>query len=437
MCCFFSRRSLGLMMVLAMNFPLTTLLQANADTKDDPFETFHFAVKDANGRRVNLHYDNGQVTLKAPNQDAEPISAAHGIEVPAGSTAEEINRLLHEHRIVYFSPKAVYKIDRALVIPPNTFIDFREATLKLKDGANAYLLRNGNEDAENSHIILRRGRLHGNAAAQTRNYNGDYRTGYFGFGTAFTKLKQLVMQDFHVEDTNAWGVAYFLCDTVRFLDFTFDQSVARGKNGDGITGIARRVYVDTIRGYTNDDMVAVSTGKGTLQGNDIGITSDQNIDVESVVIRHLKAISKEGQPTHVGVGLYPTAGHEIHQVRIEGLEGDFDHAACRLQNYWPKIGEGFFGSVHVSDVVARSTHLYVSLVDVKHMGSLTLERHQTLGSEKAASLLTLSQSSIGSLIMRECHIAGKGSERLLPVEKSGKNPSSVGSALLDRVGFAE
>ncbi len=400
---------------------------------DDPFEGFSFAAEDASGRRIEIRYENGEVTARTEEGTIGPVVAELGKVVPPDSTAETMNEILREHRIVFFSPGAEHEIEGPLEIPSDTFVDFRGASLKLKDNANAYLIRNENQEEGNAHLILRGGRLLGNGSNQTRRYSGDYRTGYFGFGTAFTKVDQLVMQDFRVENTNAWGVAYFLCGTVRFLDFTFDQAVARGRNGDGITGIARRVYVDGVRGYTNDDVIAVSTGKGTLQGNDIGIADDDNIDVREVVVRDVRVGAKDGQRTHVGVGLYPTAGRRIEKVSIAGLEGDFDHCAYRLQNYWPTVGEGFFGSVRITGVKARSNHLYASLVDVADMEELILDRHEARGSESGARLLTLANSRIDSLTIQNSSVegsdAGAGSLIAVPEDK----PSEIRSLRLDGI----
>jgi len=404
-----------------------------SEGRADPFGGFSFAAKDASGRNIEVRYENGEVTAKTDGGTLEPIVPGLGKVVPPGSTAEMINGILREHRIVFFSPGAEHEIEKPLEIPSDTFVDFRGASLKLKDNANAYLIRNENQEEGNTRIILRGGRLLGNGGKQTRHYSGDYRTGYFGFGTAFTKVDQLLMQDFNIENTNAWGVAYFLCGTVRFLDFTFDQSVARGKNGDGITGIARRVYVDGVRGYTNDDVIAVSTGKGTVQGNDIGIADDDNIDVQEVVIRNVRAETKDGQRSHVGIGLYPTAGRRIGKVSIDGLEGEFDHCAYRLQNYWPAVGDGFFGTVRITGVKAHSNHLYASVVDVAGMEELVLDRHEALGSESGARLLTLTHSRIEALTIQNSSVKGSGAGTGSLIAAPEDKPSEIRSLRLDGI----
>lgn len=369
----------------------------------DPFPGFSFTVPDRQGKPVEILYERGEVRCRR-TKDAAPrlVTAELATLVPQGSSADEINRLLLQHHIVFFAPQATYRLSKAIRIPSHTVIDFQQASLILEDGANSPLLMNENQRQGDTNIILLNGRLLGNGARQVRNYTKDYRDGYFGFGTIFTKVGQLVMDGFHVQDTNAWGIAYFLCGTVRFSDFTFDQRVAKGRNGDGITGIARKVYVARVSGYTNDDMVAVSTGIGSLQGHDIGIAKEDTIDVERVVIEDIRCISKAGQRTHVGVGLYPTAGRTIQKVSISGLHGEFDHCAYRLQNYWPQKGAGYFGEVIVTDVESTSNHLHGSLVDVAGMESLLLKGHRALESGSDADLLTLNGSVVKKLDLDDC-----------------------------------
>lgn len=403
--------------------------------RGDPFPGFSFTVPDRQGALVEIIYERGKVSCRRSEQDTPgPVTAELATLVPEGSSVEEINRLLRRHRIVRFAPKATYRLTGSIRIPSDTYIDFQQASLVLEDGANDSLLRNENQADGNTHIILCNGRLLGNGSKQERNYTKDYREGYFGFGTVFTKVDQLVMDGFHVQDTNAWGIAYFLCGTVRFSHFTFDQHVARGRNGDGITGIARKIYVAHLSGYTNDDMVAVSTGIGSLQGNDIGISREHNIDVEHVVIEKIQCSGKEGQRTHVGVGLYPTAGKTIKRVDISGLRGKFDHCAYRLQNYWPKMGEGFFGEVVISDVDSTSNHLHGSLVDVAKVDVLTLERHTARESGSDADLLTLANTVVEKLELVDSTLLHGSPDRvgwvhLLPDKPSRVHELSVQKAL--------
>lgn len=397
----------------------------------DPFPGFSFTVPDQQGKPVEILYERGEVRCRRTKDDTpRPVTAELAALVPEGSSVDEINRLLLQHRIVFFAPRATYRLSKAIRIPSHTVIDFQQASLALEDGANAPLLMNDNQREGDTNIILLNGRLLGNGARQVRNYTKDYRDGYFGFGTTFTKVGQLVMDGFHVQDTNAWGIAYFLCGTARFSDFTFDQRVARGRNGDGITGIARNVYVARVSGYTNDDMVALSTGIGSLQGHDIGIAKEDTIDVENVVIEDIRCTSKAGQRTHVGVGLYPTAGKTIKKVSISGLRGEFDHCAYRLQNYWPRMGAGHFGEVIVTDVESTSNHLHGSLVDVAGMESLLLKRHRALESGSGADLLTLNGSVVKKLELEDCTLMNGAPDRdgwvhLLPGKPSHIDELSV------------
>ncbi|MBF7054802.1 hypothetical protein IOC61_15975, partial [Halomonas sp. KAO] len=167
--------------------------------------------------------------------------------------ASAINTMLQENSVCRGTPGAVYLIDDPIVIPSNTYFDFSRSTLRLANGANCYMLVNEDPTNGDENIILVRGKLDGNSAGQTRNYTSSYLTGYFGFGAAFTKVDNLIIQDWDVADTEAWGISYWHCGSVMFDNFRFDQAETSGQNGDGITGSARCVLVSNISGYTNDD----------------------------------------------------------------------------------------------------------------------------------------------------------------------------------------
>lgn len=392
-------------------------------------ESFKFSL-DTSPKTV-IRVSEGLVEQSTDGRSFVKMTEKDAVLVPAHAKVKEINQILKAHRVVFFSPKAVYEIDDSVVIPSNTVVNFQGATLKLADQANTYLLRNEDLITGDKNIVLMHGRLDGNGTKQTRRYNGDYKTGYFGFGAVFSKVDRLVMDDFDVIETNAWGIAYFLCETVSFSNFRFDQTIAEGKNGDGITGIARRVRIKNVSGYTNDDIVAISTGKATLQGHDAGISNDENIDVEEVVIENINAIEKGGKAPHVGVGIYATAGRKVKSIRIHGLRGNFDHYAYRIQNYWPKEGESYFEYIQITDLNIQSRRHYGALIDVTSAGAVMLEGHKTSGSEVGSSLLILKNARVESLSFQDCSMLVKEASQSSWLNFDPKGKSSVGRSRMD------
>ena len=353
---------------------------------------FAFALMDNQGRIAFAVYNNGRVVPW--------VTSSSGIYVvPAGSTAAEINQALIDHKFVATVPGASYSINEPLRFPSNSYFDFSYSNITLASGANCYMLVNEDQYNGNKNIVIKRGRLFGNAPGQTRNYTGDYRTGYYGFGCCFTKVDNLCMDDFYVEETESWGVAYFLCGTVIFNNFDFNQGVTPGSNGDGITGIAKRIYISNVRGYTNDDMIAVGTGKSTLQGYDVGIANADNIDVDLVSVSNIVGISKSGNKPWVGVGIYATAGKTIKNTLIDGVAGDFNIYGYRIQNYWPTSGDGYFDTVDIRNVSPAVNGEYGSVIDVTDIKTLRIESAKADSPGVSKPLLRTSNSSIQHLIV--------------------------------------
>lgn len=381
--------------------------------------------------KMVIRVSEGIVEQSSDGKSFVKITEKDAALVPPQATVNEINQILKNNRVVFFSPKTVYEIDDSVVIPSDTVVNFQGATLKLIDQANTYLLRNENLASGDKNIVLMHGRLDGNGTQQTRRYNGDYKTGYFGFGAVFSKVDGLVMHDFDVIETNAWGIAYFLCETVSFSNFRFDQTIAEGKNGDGITGIARRVRIKNVSGYTNDDIVAISTGKATLQGHDAGISNEENIDVEEVIIENINATKKGGKAPHVGVGIYATAGRRVKFIRIQGLRGHFDHYAYRIQNYWPKEGEAYFENIKITDLEVQTQRHYGAIIDATEAGRVVLAGHKATASLAESSLLLLKNSRVADLSIRDCSMLVKQGNPASWLSFGPDRKSSVGKWAMD------
>lgn len=357
---------------------------------------FAFALMDSQGRIAFAVYNNGRVV---PWVTSSGASASGIYVVPAGSTAAEINQALIDHKFVATVPGASYSINEPIRFPSNSYFDFSYSNITLASGANCYMLVNEDQYNGNENIVIKRGRLLGNAPGQTRNYTGDYRTGYYGFGCCFTKVDNLCMDDFYVEETESWGIAYFLCGTVIFNNFDFNQGVTPGSNGDGITGIAKRIYISNVRGYTNDDMIAVGTGKSTLQGYDVGIANADNIDVDLVSVRNIVGVSKSGNKPWVGVGIYATAGKSIKNTLIDGVAGDFNIYGYRIQNYWSTNGDGYFDTVDIRNVSPIVNGDYGAVIDVTEIKTLRIESAKADSPSVSKPLLRTTNSSIQHLIV--------------------------------------
>ncbi len=245
--------------------------------------------------------------------------------------------------------------------------------IRMGDNVNKYPIQSVNSNIKaivllNDYLEMCNFTLDGNTAKnKARVYSQDINLSYWGFGAALFNINEFYIHDMHVKETEAWGISYNLCNIVRGENITFDQPVEVGLNKDGITGSGRRVTYKNISGYTSDDLTAVGCGKSSLQGFDCGITVNQ--DIEYIDIDGVEGLSKNGQGTHYGVGLYGPDNTVIKNISVRNVKGIFNAGVIRIKNYWYqssnlKVGYIELNNIAPTDVQStRKNHIFIDYVD--------------------------------------------------------------------------
>ncbi|MGX2584823.1 hypothetical protein ACWB3E_19320 [Acinetobacter baumannii] len=357
-----------------------------------------FSVVDDLGRIAFAIRKDGQIL-----PDFRSLSQSYGPHVlKPDATVDDVNQALQQFKIVSLSPRSQIFINKPIKIPNFGILDFALSDIYLDANANCHILQNDDLFAGADLIVAKNGRLHGRASQQTRNLTGDFRSGYYGFGCAFSGVKDLQMENFYVEDTNGWGVAYLRCGTVNFKKFRFAQDEKRmSQNGDGITGQAKRIFIDGVEGFTNDDMVAVTSGKGTLQGIDIGVSNDECFDIEVVDIRNIHGEPKNGVAPLSGIGIYPTAGKTMRNVTINGVTGEFDIHVWQTTNYWPGNGTASIENLSISNSTAKAKVNNSRILRIDTLKNLTIENNISNSANLSrASVLVEASSKVESLTVK-------------------------------------
>lgn len=303
-----------------------------------------------------------------PKKTTQWVVGEHGGNYGAGvDISDAFNKTMRARGsdrgpvIVPYINGVMYVGEASLILAEYSDIDFCHNVIKLADGASRYLLHNEkHHDAISGEITLRNATFDGNKrGGQRRRYDTcskddvygdifDYRTNYPGFCLMFDRLKQLQMENIRILDAESWSVAHFLCDEARFADIEVITANGFGLNGDGITGVAtRNLRVSRIKGYTNDDMVAISAARATLQGISV-FNPRHGRDVETVIIDDLR--SEEGElPCFVGIGLYFSDEKFIRSATVSHLFGDFHKHIIRAGNYWSE-GSGGIDNLHAQAI---------------------------------------------------------------------------------------
>lgn len=249
--------------------------------------------------------------------------------------------------IVPYTNGTLYVGQHSLTIRDNTEVDFCSNTIKLQDGASKYLLRNDKTTKEISgRVVIKNATFDGNKrGGQTRRYDNatrdavygdiyDFRENYPGFCLVFDRVSELVVDNVTIIDSESWGIAHFLCDDAHFSNINVFTRIGGALNGDGITGVATsNIYINNLRGFTNDDMVGVSTSRATVQGLAIFNPRDGR-DIQSVIIENIHSVKNNDIWSFVGVGLYFADDKKINAVSVDGIYGCFFKNILRMGNYW-------------------------------------------------------------------------------------------------------
>ncbi|MFV8873657.1 hypothetical protein ABQ345_09640 [Serratia fonticola] len=258
----------------------------------------------------------------------------------------------------------------SLRVPKNTILDLQGNTIKLSNSASKYVIRNRDESTFGGFIQVENGIIDGNRpGGQTRRFDTptvnaggltiyDYRTNYPGFTLMFSNVEKLTVTNVHVKDAEAWSIAHFKCGDALFDNCSFDATEEIGKNADGITGVGtRRTEIRHLRGYTNDDMCAISTNRATL-GQYAIFDPNKGANAEAFTVNGLLPIKKGSLNPHVGVGVYVSDNFEIDAVTIRDVHGYFYSYVARFGNYWKNspynAPNGIIHRVQVENAYATS-----------------------------------------------------------------------------------
>ncbi|MEX6155548.1 phage tail protein [Providencia hangzhouensis] len=250
----------------------------------------------------------------------------------------------------------------SLVIPKNTYVDLQGNELKLANNTNKYLMRNDDEYNLRGSISIFNGIIDANKAGNgvrrydksKQNASGlkyfDYRDNYPGFTLMFSHVDKLSIKDLHVKNSDGWSISHFNCNHVEGVNLSFAAPYGSGSNADGITGIgAKFVKFTNISGFTNDDMVAVSTSRATLQGVPI-YNPEEGRDLELFEVNGLYPESLNDVPTHVGIGVYLSDSHIIKSVILNKVAGVYNNYVARMGNYWPEAPSGILQKFVVNNL---------------------------------------------------------------------------------------
>ena len=293
------------------------------------------------GQDCSIKIDSSKKLIPL-SKDELHISQLGGISDNTAIANQICINVILKNYITCLLGSGTYTIKGSIILQANSKLiglGLDVTSIKLGDNVNQYPIKSHNANFNSftilsNNITLENFMLDGNAKYNgVRNYTGNVYQTYWGFGMMLCNISTLNIKNIRCTNTEAWGISYWLCNTVNAENLEFWQDETReGWNGDGITGSAKRISINNVKGFTNDDMVAVTTGSASLRSNDCGVST--NIDIDYVDISNIQSLTKNNIKPYTGVGIYLDKSKIISKVKIENVRGEFKSNAISIADYW-------------------------------------------------------------------------------------------------------
>ena len=302
-------------------------------------------------------------------------------------------------------------IDRAILIPGNTTLILENCVVKLSNSARDNLIRSANcglgiewpEEIRNVHIMgIGHAELQGaddprstgdsqkvlgvrsygtDAGKEGESQYGDWRN----IGVLLACVRDFSITGITIRESHCWGISLEKCSFGQIRNITFfstEQRTINGKpemtrNQDGLDlrKGCHDILIDTLHGYTGDDLIALTAigttlrPGGMLQKTEVSgmdALGPQN-DIWNVTVRNVFGHSHCG---HQIVRILNASGIKIHHITIDGVMDTSpaeitDRATVKIGDVVPSFG----GRAPLGDTYA----IIVNNVHTKaHLGVVVL-----------------------------------------------------------------
>jgi hypothetical protein len=271
-------------------------------------------------------------------------------------------------------PDGWYLIDSAIRLKSNIHLEVANtATIELIPGSNSYILTNDDLTNGNDNIEVSGGVWIGNAGTQTLKYSSTslIDTSYYGFGFHFYKVNDLYVHNLKIEKSQTWGIAHFGGNGFNFSHIKFKQDLRNSYNGDGITGSSSNGIIDDISGYTNDDMICVSTVFASLANQGGGAGNYPASDVSNVIIKNIRAelydsanINTDTAYALRQVRVFSGGGHSVSNITISGITGTSKVNPVIIDSY---DTSGIFSNISIDNINSTTRNKFNAFIYINNV----------------------------------------------------------------------
>lgn len=282
-----------------------------------------------------------------------------------------INAVLSGGNKTVFIPASPepYIISSPIIIESNTKLVLSEGvTIKLADNANCPIVVNKNQTKTiiDKNIEIIGGVFDHNANNQTRNDAntpgvGNPETEWFGICFKLLDIRGLKLSNFTVKNSVSWGVLLGNVHDFSVNEIRFDNAKDGRKNTDGVhLSHASNGVIDTIRGFTGDDMVA-------LNADDYGIYRVREGAINNISISNIF-----GDGSYRAIRLLSHKSH-VYDIKISNIFGEYLNEAVILTVPSGFPNESHFYRIDIESVFATATYGKSNVEIVANVDELALK----------------------------------------------------------------
>lgn len=291
------------------------------------------------------------------------------------SQTVKLNNILSTYKgMTIVFPDGRYLIDDSLIIYSNTKLQLsKNAEIFLMNGVslgqrtgNTYLSKHlikNHQTLGLQNIEIEGGIWNGNGV------NQDWDSMR---GIRLNDVVGLKIHDLKIKEVNGWGICHFNCNNFHIYNIELDQMLpfevpvyGTARNSDGITGTSSNGIIENIKGYCNDDIVALNAGN---------ILYPIQSDIENVIIRDIISTPKNGQYTWHAPSLYGTGLCKCKNITIDNVSGIFTNgfyfSAFMLNDVYGGLENINIANVNFS--IVGNTQSYLTIKDFKNVNNINL-----------------------------------------------------------------
>jgi len=317
-------------------------------------------------------YDGGTVRDKLRRTAVNPQDYGCPVDGVSDASAYFSEMFDGGNKTVHITGASRFVISQPIYLEANTIVYCDPQTeIYLANMARCFMFRTA--PGAGGTIKWFGGVINGNDANQgDQTLDGttfDKTKGFYMLGVDFLEIAYVTLRNLRGHGINHWN-----CDVVYIHDIECDQTIdvvtpVGGKRRDGVTGSSNYVTIERVKGYTNDDMVAV------LAGVDWAGPGTFPQTVKKVTVRDIDGGAKSGQKTWRAVRILSLDGYRMEDVLVENVTGECANRQIEVGSYDP-YGKGDFGKVTIntasgvfpnSSVYANNSPIFVYNADIEKL----------------------------------------------------------------------